>query len=110
MTNMTIRTRIALGVSAAALSRGFLLLLAGERCRGFGQGLRLPAFLLRLGRLARLLGLGARSRNRRTLGKTRGNRGIIGPGLGTEFVQKILLRLLCRLLPVREVRFLESTH
>jgi len=38
------------------------------------------------------------------------NRGIIGCRLGAEFVQKILLGLLCRLLPVREAWFLESTH
>jgi hypothetical protein len=30
--------------------------------------------------------------------------------LGAKLVEKVLLRLLCRLLPVREAWFLESTH
>ena len=37
-------------------------------------------------------------------------RGIVGAGLAAKLVQDVLPRLLCRLLPVREARFLESTH
>ena len=47
---------------------------------------------------------------RLALGAAFGHVGIVRPGLGAEFVQKISLRLLCGLLPVGEIRFLETTH
>src|SRR5438270_203026 len=98
---MTIRTRIALGISAAALSLGFLFGLEFSRLRdrflrfagdprGFQRGsLFLKTLLLGLFCLARCLRLGPLGREGLAFGALRRDRGIVGPGLRFELVQKI---------------------
>ena len=117
---LLLASRLARGITGVAFgflfsfrrgqSGSLLFLLAGD-ARSFGRdSFLLAPFLLDLRGLAfqpRLLpprceGL--------ALGTPLGDRRIVGAGLSTEFVQKILLCLLRRFLPVGKARFLESTH
>src|SRR6516225_9943356 len=105
--------RVALGFLLGLerrLSRDGLLLLARDS-GGLGRCCFLFAPLLfDLGGLAPLPGPLAIGYDRLALGAPLGDLGIIVPRLGSEFVQEILLRLLCRFLSVREAGFLKSAH
>src|SRR6516165_10583193 len=105
--------RVALGFLLGLerrLSRDGLLLLARDS-GGLGRCCFLFAPLLfGLGGLAPLPGPLAIGYDRLALGAPLGDLGIIVPRLGSEFVQEILLRLLCRFLSVREAGFLKSAH
>src|SRR5262249_31701702 len=106
-------TGVALGLLLGferGLARRFLFLLASD-ARGLGGR---SFFLATLG-----LGLFGLTRQSRlfticgeclALGAARGHNRIVVPWLGAEFVQKVLLRLLCRLLPVGETGFPKATH
>jgi len=72
--------------------------------------LGLAALLLGLGGVARQFGLGPFGGLRFALGLPLHDRGVIKPRLGAKLVQDVLPGFLRRLLPVREARFLESTH
>ena len=89
--------------AASSFSRASWAAACGRR---FG----LAALLLGLGGLARQLGLGALGGLRLALGLPLLHRGIVGTRLAAKLVQDVLPGLLRRLLPVREARFLESTH
>lgn len=105
--------RVALGLGfglEGGLSGGLFFLFAGELGCGCGGSFRLARLLLGLGGFAGLPGLGTGGSQRLALGLTPLDLGIVGAGLGLEFVEDILPRLLRRLLAVSEVRFLESTH
>jgi hypothetical protein len=105
--------RVALGFLLGLerrLSRDGLLLLARDP-GGIGRCCCLFAPLLfGLGGLALLSGPLAIGYDRLALGAPFGDLGIIEPRLGSEFVQEILLRLLCCFLSVREAGFLKSAH
>ena len=105
--------RVALGFLLGLerrLSRDGLLLLARDS-GGLGRCCFLFAPLLfDLDGLALLPGPLAIGYDRLALGAPLGDLGIIVPRLGSEFVQEILLRLLCRFLSVREAGFLKSAH
>ena len=104
-----ITARLLFGLECS-LSCCFLFLLAGQ-ARGFRRcSLVLAALLFGqvvLSRQSRTLTV---SRNRFALGPPLGDCGVVRPGLGTEFVQKIFLCQLRRFLSVGEAGFLKSTH
>ncbi len=79
-----------------------------------GSGLRgrlgLAELLLGLGGLARQFGLGPFGGLRLALGLPLLDRRVIKSRLGAKLVQDVLPGFLRRFLPVREARFLESTH
>src|SRR5258707_13249219 len=92
------------------LSRSSLFLFARQLGGGLSCGFFLAAYLLGLGSLARQFGLGPLGGLRFALGAPLDHGRIIKTRLAAKLVQDILPRLLRRLLPVCEVRFLKSTH
>jgi hypothetical protein len=106
----------------AGIATGFLLGLHGGRpfgsffrlacdpC-GFCQGgFFLTAFLLGLESFALLAGLFAAGCSGFPLLTPLHDFGIVGPGLGAEFVENIPPRFLRRLLTIRKSGFLEASH
>src|SRR6185437_2361675 len=106
-------TRVALGLLFSLDGSGAsrLLFLLAREAQGFvGGGFFCAPLLLGLFGLARQPCLFSVGRNRFALGATRRDCRIVQTGLSTEFVQEILLRLLCRFLPVGEAWFSKATH
>ena len=104
-----IARRFALGLECGFPRCGLFLFARELGCGSCGR-LFFVALLLGLGGIARQLGFGAFGGLRFALGLALFHRGIVGARLAAKLVQNILLRLLCRLLPVREAGFLESAH
>src|SRR5580700_6302025 len=104
-----IACRLAFGLARGFPGYGFFL-FAGELGRGGGSRLFLAALLLGLGGLAGQFGLGALGSRCLALGLPLLDRGIVGTRLAAKLVQDAFPGFLRRLLPVREARFLESTH
>ena len=96
--------------SSANSRGGGGFLFAHDLRGGFGCGLLLARLLLGLGGLARQFGLGPFGGLRFALGAAFGDLGIVEARLGLKLLQDALPCLQRRLLPVREARFLESTH
>src|SRR5579872_114264 len=98
-----------LGLERDLPGGGFLLFAQKpRRVRGFG--LRLEALAIGLGGVARHACLGPAGGLRFAFGLPRLDRGIVGPGLAAKLAEDFLPRVLSRLLPLQEARFLESAH